>query len=206
MINLFKKYLAQVIHETARVGRIVQDLLAFSRRSKPQQRAHINLNAIITSTVTIISHKLKLMNVSMELKLNDKLPLIKCDASQMQQVLINLIMNGAEAAQTKPEGKVIVETGVSAKGDEIILDVSDNGDGIPPENIPKLFTPFFTTKGEGKGVGLGLAVVYGIVQGHSGDIEVKSNVGRGTSFKVTLPVEPEENTEDVPITTAGHVA
>jgi two-component system, NtrC family, sensor kinase len=142
----------------------------------------------------------------MDLNLNEVLPLIKCDSSQMQQVLINLIMNGAEAAQSKTEGKVIVRTDVTAKGDEVVLDVSDNGDGIPPENIPKLFTPFFTTKGEGKGVGLGLAVVYGIVQAHNGDIEVKSKVGIGTTFRVTLPIEPQENVENVPLVPSGQVA
>ncbi|MCC6396349.1 MAG: PAS domain-containing sensor histidine kinase, partial [Bacteroidetes bacterium] len=72
--------------------------------------------------------------------------------------------------------------------DEFILEVEDSGDGIQPENLEKLFTPFFTTKGEGKGVGLGLAVVYGIVRGHGGDIDVNTKVGEGTTFRVTLPI------------------
>jgi two-component system, NtrC family, sensor kinase len=188
-IEEFKKYLTQVINETSRVGRIVQDLLAFSRRSKPHQKADSNLNGVISSTVSLIGHKLKLMAVSIELALDDNAPLITCDVSQMQQVLINLIMNAAEAAQGKPDGHVVVRTSPSASRDSLILEVTDNGDGISPENIPKLYTPFFTTKGEGKGVGLGLAVVYGIVQAHGGDIELHSKVGEGTTFKVTLPVE-----------------
>lgn len=205
-IGEFKKYLSQVVQETARVGRIVQDLLAFSRRSKPHQRAHINLNAIITTTVNLIGHKLKLMNVGIELALDETLPRINCDASQMQQVLINLIMNGAEAAQTKAQGHVIVRTTMTAKRDELGLEVSDNGDGIAPVHLAKIFTPFFTTKAEGKGVGLGLAVVYGIVQAHNGDIEVKSSVGEGTTFKVTLPVESTEPMEPVALAEPGHVA
>jgi two-component system NtrC family sensor kinase len=108
-----------------------------------------------------------------------------CDGSQMQQVLINLIMNAAEAAQGKPSGMVVVRTGM--QGSELVLEVRDNGVGIPPENTARLFTPFFTTKGEGKGVGLGLAVVYGIVHAHDGDIEVQSKVGEGTSFVMTIP-------------------
>ena len=191
-IEEFKKYLTQVVNETSRVGRIVQDLLAFSRRSKPHQRTNTNFNTVVTSTINLISHKLKLMGVNMDLELDQKVPLITCDASQMQQVLINLIMNGAEAAQSKADGGVTIRTYSTPAGDSLILEVCDTGDGIAPENIPKLYTPFFTTKGEGKGVGLGLAVVYGIVQAHSGDIEVRSTVGQGTVFKVTLPIEPPQ--------------
>jgi two-component system, NtrC family, sensor kinase len=191
----FKKYLAQVVNETSRVGRIVQDLLAFSRRSKPHQRADTNLNGVITSTVSLIGHKLKLMGVTIDLQLDESVPPITCDVSQMQQVLINLVMNAAEATQGKNNGSVKVRTSAPPSRNTFILEVIDNGDGIRPENISKIYTPFFTTKGEGKGVGLGLAVVYGIVQAHGGDIELHSIVGEGTTFKVTLPVEPPPPSE-----------
>jgi two-component system, NtrC family, sensor kinase len=198
-----RNHLASIVNETARVGRIVQDLLAFSRRSKPHQRADTNFNAIVTTTVNLISHKLKLMNVSLNLHLDDKLPPIKCDGSQMQQVLINLIMNGAEAAQGKTSGTVTVRTGMTDRGGDMVLEVRDNGVGIAPENTAKLFTPFFTTKGEGKGVGLGLAVVYGIVQAHDGDIEVQSRVGEGTSFIVTMPFQGPGGAPTTPETSQG---
>jgi len=184
-----RKYLSQVVTETARVGRIVQDLLAFSRRSKPHQRGNVNFNAIVSTTVNLIGHKLKLMNVEMDLRLDENLPPIHCDASQMQQVLINLIMNGAEAAQGHPEAHVRVTTRASASNNEFTLEVADTGDGIKPEHLAKLFTPFFTTKGEGKGIGLGLAVVYGIVKDHGGDIDVDTKLGKGTSFIVTMPID-----------------
>lgn len=190
-IEEFKKYLGQVVNETSRVGRIVQDLLAFSRRSKPHQRSNTNFNSVVTTTMNLISHKLKLMGVKLDMQLDEHLPLITCDASQMQQVLINLIMNAAEATQNTADGCVTVRTFASLAGDALLLEVSDNGEGIPADVLPRLYTPFFTTKGEGKGVGLGLAVVYGIVQAHSGDIEVRSAVGEGTVFRVTLPFEPE---------------
>lgn len=186
----FRKYLGQVVTETARVGRIVQDLLAFSRRSKPHQRTDVNINAIVTTTVNLIGHKLKLMNVEMNLHLDDAIPPVFCDASQMQQVLINLIMNGAEAAQGRPGAAVRVTTGTSPSGTDLVLEIHDSGEGIRPEHMEKLFTPFFTTKGEGKGVGLGLAVVYGIVRDHNGDIDVETGPQTGTTFRVTLPVAP----------------
>ncbi len=182
----FKKYLSQIINETTRVGRIVSDLLAFSRRSKPQS-TNVDLNSVIKNTLLILRHRLKLGNIELELKLSDNLPKIECDSSQMQQVIINLVMNGAEACQNKGSGKVSITTRQDINS--IILEVTDTGDGISREIMSKIFDPFFTTKGEGKGVGLGLSVVYGIVDAHGGDIEVDSKIGAGTVFKVTLPIK-----------------
>jgi two-component system NtrC family sensor kinase len=117
-----------------------------------------------------------------------ELPVVSCDAAQIQQVLINLVMNGAEATQTRGGGKVIVTTKLSEDRKSIALEVADNGDGISPENLSKIFDPFYTSKEEGKGVGLGLAVVYGIVEEHRGEIEAKSKLHEGTTFIVTLPI------------------
>lgn len=189
-----RKHVDRIVDETARVGRIVADLLAFSRRSKPQH-SKTDINAVVHSTLGIIGHKLKLMDVELQLCLADALPVIFCDASQMQQVLINIIMNGAEACQGKNGAAVRIISCYDVKAASIVLQVSDNGDGIPPENLSKIFDPFFTTKEEGKGVGLGLAVVYGIVQSHHGDIEVKSDPKAGTTFTVTLPVTNSDEKE-----------
>jgi signal transduction histidine kinase len=183
----FKKYLAQVVNETARVGRIVSDLLAFSRRSKPQ-RTQTDLNAIVKTTLSLLAHKLKLGNVDVRLDLAAGLPTVLCDSSQMQQVVINLLMNGAEATHNKGSGTIFITTRVGPREESVIFQVRDTGDGIAPEILPKIFDPFFTTKGDGKGVGLGLAVVYGIVNAHGGDIEVESKVGEGTTFTVRLPL------------------
>jgi two-component system, NtrC family, sensor kinase len=202
-IDEFRKYLMQVVNETARVGRIVQELLAFSRRSK-QQQTTVNLNSIITTTVNLISHKLKLMNVSVELRLDDAIPQIKCDSSQIQQVLMNLMMNGAEAAQNKPNGKLLVRTGRHQTTNDLLLEVTDNGDGIPDDVLPKIFDPFYTTKENGKGVGLGLAVVYGIVQAHHGEIEVLSKITEGTTFAVRLPLEQGVNESVVSSSEVGN--
>ncbi len=185
-IEEVRKHVDRIVDETSRVGRIVADLLAFSRRSKPQH-SKTDINAVVHSTMAIIGHKLKLMDVEVALCLDDALPVILCDASQMQQVLINIIMNGAEACQGRDRAIVRISTRNDAQATSIVLQVSDNGEGIRPENLSKIFDPFFTTKEEGKGVGLGLAVVYGIVQSHHGDIEVKSDRTTGTIFTVTLP-------------------
>lgn len=198
----FRKYLGQVVNETSRVGRIVSDLLAFSRRSKPQS-TRADLNGIVRSTLSLLSHKLKLNNVEVELQLAEDLPPVRCDSSQMQQVVINLVMNAAEATQSRERGLVGISTKFKKENGKVILEIKDNGEGIPPENLAKIFDPFFTTKGEGKGVGLGLSVVYGIVEAHGGDIEVKSQVGEGTTFIVTLPLSHETMRAGEPMET-GH--
>lgn len=192
-VQEFRRYLSQVINETARVGRIVSDLLAFSRRSKPQSK-RTDLNEIVRNTISLLSHKLKLSNVEVEENLAPDLPAVRCDSSQMQQVVINLVMNGAEATQPRSQGKVIVRTSARPEEKIAVLEVEDNGEGIPPEFLSKIFDPFFTTKGEGKGVGLGLSVVYGIVEAHGGELEVNSRLGKGTVFTVTLPLAVEEST------------
>jgi two-component system NtrC family sensor kinase len=182
-----RKYLSQISTETARVGRIVSDLLAFSRRSKPQRNPS-DLNRLIRTTLGLVGHKLKLIGVEPVLDLEDDLPMVECDGSQIQQVILNLVMNAAEAMQSRQGGKLTVTTLVSSARDSVELRVEDTGEGIAPENMAKIFDPFFTTKPEGKGVGLGLAVLYGIVKAHDGEIEVSSRRDVGTVFTVTLPL------------------
>jgi two-component system NtrC family sensor kinase len=189
----FRKYLAQVTQETSRVGRIVSDLLSFSRRQKPQ-RAEADLNRIVKTTLSLTSHKLKLANVTIDMDLADDLPAVRCDSQQIQQVVLNLVLNGAEATQTRAERRLAVRTRQAQNGAAVALSVEDNGEGVRPENLSRIFDPFFTTKPEGKGVGLGLAVSYGIVEAHGGDIAVASKPGEGAAFTVTLPASgnPEE--------------
>jgi len=189
----FRRYLSQVVQETSRVGRIVSDLLSFSRRSK-QQRAPADLNQIVKTTLSLVAHKLKLANVTVDQDLAADLPAIRCDASQIQQVVLNLVLNGAEATQSRAQRRLAVRTYVASGGEAVALSVQDNGEGVRPENLSRIFDPFFTTKPEGKGVGLGLAVSYGIVEAHGGDVAVSSKPGEGATFTVTLPVSanPEE--------------
>ncbi|HXK09146.1 MAG TPA: ATP-binding protein [Vicinamibacteria bacterium] len=185
----FRAYLERVSEQTARAGRIVSDLLSFSRRSKPH-RAPADLGAIVRGTVSLVSHKLRLSGVEAELRLDKDLPPLACDASQVQQVVLNLVLNAAEA--THGQGQVVVATRRAGDGQSLLLEVADEGEGIPPEALPRIFDPFFTTKEEGKGLGLGLAVVYGIVEAHGGTIDVRSRVGQGTTFTVKLPLAVDE--------------
>lgn len=191
----FRKYLALISTETARVGRIVSDLLAFSRRSKPQ-RASADLNKLVRTTLGLADHKLKLISAEVVLELQEGLPFVECDASQMQQVILNLVLNGAQAMQPLGGGKLTIGTRLLADGDNVELWVSDTGQGIAPENLSKIFDPFFTTKADGKGVGLGLAVLYGIVKAHDGEVEVTSRINQGTTFTVTLPLRSRTTTAE----------
>jgi two-component system, NtrC family, sensor kinase len=191
----FRKYLSQISTETARVGRIVSDLLAFSRRSKPQ-RVRADLNKLVNSTLALVGHKLKLMSAETAMELQPGLPLVECDPSQIQQVILNLVLNGAQAMQSKAGGTLTIRTRLLTDKSNVELCVTDTGEGIPSENLSKIFDPFFTTKAEGKGVGLGLATLYGIVKAHDGEVEVMSRRNEGSSFSVLLPLRARSATAE----------
>ncbi len=187
-IDDFRNYLDHVVTETTRCGNIVRDLVVFARQSAPRRASH-DFNEIIRRTLSVVHHRLELGEVRAETILDDDLPLVLCDGSQVQQIVTNLVLNAAEAMEA---GVVTVRTRHLPETDEVRLEVSDKGVGISPENLAKIYDPFFSTKEEGKGTGLGLAVVYGIVEAHSGRIDVKSKAGEGTTFLVTLPLNGPE--------------
>jgi len=194
----FRKYLGLISSETARIGRTVSDLLAFSRSGKPQ-RAPADVNKLIRTTLALTEHKLKLINAETVLELQSDLPLVECDASQIQQVILNLILNGAQAMQQQGGGKLTIRSRLLPDASTVELCVQDTGEGIAPENLPRIFDPFFTTKPEGKGVGLGLAVLYGIVKAHDGEVEVRSQRNVGSTFAVFLPLKRSTAAEPVEV-------
>ena len=167
------------------ISEIVTNLKDFARldRSKVDK---CNLADGIDSTLVIAKHLLKSVEVQ---KNYGQLPSITCSPSQINQVLLNLITNAAQATEGKPAGKISITTR-SPDAAHVAIDVEDNGKGIAPEVLPKIFDPFFTTKDVGQGTGLGLSIAYKIVQNHGGKIEARSKVGVGTRFTVTLPVQP----------------
>ncbi|MFT3859486.1 MAG: ATP-binding protein [Aquabacterium sp.] len=168
-----------------RVRKIVSDLKDFSRVGASQEWVWANLQRGIDSTVTIVHNELK---YKADLVLDyGGMPEVECLPSEINQVVLNLLVNAAQAI-TRERGTITVRTGHDAAADQVWIEVEDDGTGIPKENLSRIFDPFFTTKPVGKGTGLGLSLSYGIVQKHNGHIEVRSEPGHGTCFRVTLPV------------------
>lgn len=182
-----KADLEVIVRETKRCRDIVRRLLDFAR-PEPPKKTMVNISEVIGRTVKILSNQFELKNISVQVKVGDDLPLIKADPNQMQQVLMNLLVNAADAIDdTGGEITIAVDREKLTAQECITIEISDSGCGIPQENLDKIFDPFFTTKGQ-KGTGLGLAVVWGIIEKHDGKIEVKSEIGKGTTFRLRLPV------------------
>ena len=190
----FRRHLGQISDESRRVGRIVTDLLAFSRRARPQ-RSDADMRAVVDRTLALIKHRLDLAGVSITVTADPGLPLVPFDPAQLEQVVLNLVMNACEALSAG--GEIRLEVGFDRTRRYARITVSDDGPGIPKHIIPRIYDPFFTTKGEGegKGVGLGLSVVFGIVVSHGGTLDVETEEGRGTTFIVRFPLQPENGEE-----------
>ena len=191
-----EEQLLKMEKELDRTTRIIRNLLDFSRQSEPNIRP-VEINKVLEAALLLVGHQISLDNIKLEKKFDEQLPLVRADFDQIQQVLINIILN---ATQAMPDGgRLTIKTSV-ADGIEIgetqkktvRIDIKDTGVGIPKENLSKLFTPFFTTKDKGKGVGLGLPVVHGIIERHKGKIEVDSQPNVGTTFTIYLEVMDEK--------------
>jgi two-component system NtrC family sensor kinase len=179
--------------ETERVRKIVKGLLDFSRQTE-LDREPTDVNRVVRSTLSLVENQALIKGVSLHFEPGEGLPMITLDRNQMQSVLLNIVINALDA--TEPGGSITVTSGMGVStshpgqnGIEILC--TDTGCGIPPENLSKLFDPFFTTKEVGHGTGLGLSVSYGIVERHGGTIWVQSKVGKGSTFKIWLPVEEQ---------------
>jgi PAS domain S-box-containing protein len=186
-IDQFRKYLDLMENETRRTSRIVSNLLAFARQSKMAPK-RLSVNQLIEKTLFLNSNQLKIGGVKVDTILDPNLPDLLGSEDQLQQVFMNLLSNAAEAMEPGG-GKLTIESKHLLREDKLQINFKDTGPGIPEEDIPKLFEPFYTTKKKGQGVGLGLSVAYGIIQEHEGSIYVVSEVGLGTSFQVRLPLK-----------------
>jgi signal transduction histidine kinase/NAD-dependent dihydropyrimidine dehydrogenase PreA subunit len=180
-------YLSKMETELNRSTKLVRSLLDFSRQSVPEFW-EVDLNEIVDRSYDLGIHSAEMQNVRVLKELSPDLPKIVADFGQIQQVCTNLIMN---AIQAMPSGGTLTISTLS-EGEQVLIEVTDTGVGISHDNMKKIFTPFFTTKKDQKGVGLGLAISYGIVQRHHGKIEIITKEGEGTTFKVYLPVNHEE--------------
>ncbi len=173
-----------IASESRRCGDLVKNLLTFSRTT-PMNLQPTNLNQVIERSLRLVQHQLDLAGIQVQSQLDPDLPLVLCDAAQIEQVLLALVMNALDAL---PQGgNLWITSSFGREPDEVRMVVRDDGCGIPPEILPRIFEPFLTTKETGRGVGLGLAISHSILERHNGNIEVQSEVGRGTTFNVTLP-------------------
>jgi len=167
-----------------RIAKIVRSLKNFARLDEAEfQRA--DLHEGLDSTLTLVHHELR--NRAIVLKDYGNLPLVYCSPNQLNQVFMNLFINASQAI----DGKGEIRISTRADDANVCIRIADNGKGILPEHLPKIFDPGFTTKGTGVGTGLGLSICYNIIQKHKGSITVESEPGQGTEFTITLPIQPE---------------
>lgn len=186
------EYLETIASEAARCGEIVSQLLSFARR-RGGEFSQADINQIIEKSLFLVRHKLEINNINATLKLDESIPIVTADTSQIQQALLALLINAAQAIGS--DGEIHLET--QPKSDGVLIRVEDNGPGMDAEVIKHAFEPFFTTKKDGVGVGLGLSVVYGIVKRHGGRIEIDSHPGEGCRFEIFLPTNgPSAPTEE----------
>jgi two-component system, NtrC family, sensor kinase len=179
------KDLEVIVRQTERCSKIIRQLLDFSREN-PVEIKLLDIHAVLQQAIDLVEHQALFHNIEIRRAFQTDLPPLRIDANGMQQVFLNLLINAGEAMPSG--GCVVLRTGAAGPGAiKIVFD--DTGSGIPPENLSRIFDPFFTSKDVGHGTGLGLAVTYGIVERHGGTIEVESTVGVGTTFTITLPAE-----------------
>src|SRR3989339_867779 len=179
-----------IIDQANRCSNIIKGLLEFARASTADKTA-VNINDILNSSLNIVRNKADFFNVKIVTNYEEQLYCVKADTSQLQQVFLNMIVNAGDAMDGKGTITVSTKNITENGGDFIEIEFRDTGSGITDKNLVKIFEPFFTTKPVGKGTGLGLAVSYGIIQEHGGNIFVKTKLGKGTSFFIKLPANKE---------------
>ena len=182
----FRRDIERIVDCAGRCQKIVQNLLSFARPRNPEKKP-VGLNGILEKTLDLLEPTLHADGIEVVTDLTPNLPFVLADFHQVQQVLTNLINNAQQAMSAdRSGGRLVLRTLVRDDG-RVSVDVGDNGPGIPAEVLPKIFDPFFSTKKQGRGTGLGLSVSFGIVRDHGGEIAVESRVGRGTTFSVRFP-------------------
>jgi two-component system NtrC family sensor kinase len=183
-----RENLEEVIRQTERCRDIVKGLLEFSRQSKSHTEL-VDLNKVLDDTLSLVTKQALFFNINLVQDLAPDLPRVMADGSQFQQVFMNILMNAVQAMDER--GTITIVTRHLRSEKRVEVAISDTGHGIPPEQIDRIFDPFFTTKASGKGTGLGLSIAYGIVTTHRGTISVRSEVGKGSTFTIRMPIADE---------------
>ncbi len=176
-----------IVNEANRCRSIMRGLLDFARQSRVV-KTPTDLGLIARDIADSMNMKLGEGGTRVMAEVQDGMPRVSADGEQIRQMLVNLVQNGIDAINGAAGGEVVVSVGLSESGDLAVLRVRDTGSGMPQETLKDIFTPFYTTKQLGKGSGMGLSIVYGVVKMHAGDITVDSEVGKGTTFHVRIPV------------------
>ncbi|MBU0483050.1 MAG: peptidylprolyl isomerase [Proteobacteria bacterium] len=186
LLNDIPDLIAESLDGADRVKIIVQNLKSFAR-TDDQKPMLADLNACLESTLNIIWNELK-YKCTVKKDYGD-LPLVRCFPQQLNQVFMNLLLNAAQAIET--QGEIIIQT--FSDRSFVHVTITDTGCGIPTENLDKIFEPFFTTKKIGMGTGLGMSIAYDLIKKHNGKIAIQSEIGKGTTFTVSIPVQDESN-------------
>ena len=195
-----------ILHEAERAAKIVRQLLTFARK-RQSTRTMVDLNQIVRETLALRAYEQRVTNITLIDALAAGLPQIFADPHQLQQVLLNLVINAEQAMiSANGRGMLVVRSWHDMDRGMLVLEINDDGPGVPPDVQAKIFDPFFTTKDVGKGTGLGLTVAYAIVQEHGGRIRVESPASRGASFFVELPVTGGTQRASSPAPTAEELA
>jgi two-component system NtrC family sensor kinase len=185
-----RKILEMAHSETIRLSEMLRKMLSFSKPDQ-EERQPVKINSVLDEILLLHEKQFRELDIKIDSRFAQGLDQVNASKNQLRQVFLNMIANARDAM---PDGGTLTVT-TSGNSDEISVEISDTGIGIPEENLKKIFDSFFTTKDEIKGVGLGLSVCYGFIQDHGGDIKVESQVGAGTTFTITLPVHANETSE-----------
>jgi len=192
--NPVRRYLKSVIDDAERCRDIVKNLLAYSRQASPTKEI-FQVNSLIEHSLNLIRDQELLLNITVVKEMSDEMMLIHADKNQLSQVIINLVMNAADAMEKK--GALTFRTYRKKPLKKVYIEVSDTGCGISEEHLSKIFDPFFTTKETGKGTGLGLSTSYGIIKENGGQISIKDTSNRGTTFLIELPLYTPDEKQSV---------
>jgi len=179
----FPREMKLIVDSALRCKRIIEGLLKFSRTSETESM-NVNVNEVIEESLVLFGNQLSSHNVELNKVLSPNIPTIRANHTQIQQVFTDIIIN---ALQAMPQGGKLTLITRPINSSAVEIEFTDTGEGIPKENLTKIFEPFFTTREPGKGTGLGLYMIYRILQNHHGRIDVKSEVGKGATFIITLP-------------------
>jgi len=184
--------LNRILKDAERCRDTVKELLEFARQTRHEMRP-LDINRAITRTLFLLENQSLFQNITIDRQLSDAVPTVQGDAQQLNHMFMNIILNAAQAMEG--HGTLTLITRLGETGDRVVIEIADTGPGISEDILPHIFEPFFTTKEEGEGTGIGLSLVYGIVENHEGKIRAVNNTPSGTRFIIELPLSTAENEE-----------